>query len=401
MNKVFKLNPQINHEDSPKLPNEVDHKSLYTDLLTFSSENQGHWMQRSNKTGDLKNKEINADKVDVKLFESELEKLPSETQLRLKNELVGLGPLENLVSNVDIDEILVHGQSSISYELNGKLKTFEDLFLSNSSYQRIFEQITEGFFKSISYENPTGNGYWNGFRIHVIGPPIASEVQLSMRRIGGNKIKSLQELADRDFIRQDGLDLLYKAIDKKLNLLICGATSSGKTTLIQCLINECKNDRLLILEDSEELICPNSLSTSLICPTRKEQYSVQFSMKDLVKESLRMRPDRIVLGEARSDEAKDFIQALSTGHKGCISSIHALSCKDALTRLECLISQGASQWSTHVIRQLISTGVNLVVHVHKNQSGKREISSICEITSLEQNGFLLHEHYSSYTISKN
>ncbi len=378
-------------------------KKKYSELLCFNSEKQGHWMNHSKGVGfevGLSGKNENnisgeSSKIDIKLFESELEKLSDENQVRLKKELNGLGPLESLIQNADIDEILVHGQNAISYELNGKLYALEDRFLSSSSYHRIFETITEGFFKSISYENPTGNGYWNGFRIHVIGPPIAKEIQLSMRRIGGQKIKSLKELADRDFISEIGLTLLYQAIEKKLNILICGATSSGKTTLIQCLINECKEDRLLILEDSEELMCPNTLSTALICPTRKEQYSINFTMKDLVKESLRMRPDRIVLGEARSDEAKDFVQALSTGHKGCISSIHASSCKDALTRLECLVSQGASQWSPNVIRQLISVGVNWVIHVEKNKSGKREVTTISEITSLEQNGFLLHDLYKS------
>lgn len=374
-------------------------KDHYTKLLCYSSDQQGHWMNGETKNYKLNSSKdatvVDGDHIDLNIFESELQKFTDPVRFRLKNELVGLGPLEPLVINQDIDEILVHGPNAISYELHGQLFSSKDVFLSQSSYLRIFETITKGFFKSISYENPTGNGYWNGFRIHVIGPPIASEIQLSMRKIGGNKIKSLKELADRDFISERGLKLLHQAIDRKLNLLICGATSSGKTTLIQCLINECKNDRLLILEDSEELKCPNRLSTALICPTRKEQYSLEFTMKDLVKESLRMRPDRIVLGEARSDEAKDFIQALSTGHRGCISSIHASSGKDALMRLECLISQGASQWSTLVIRQLISVGVNWVIHVHKNANGKREISKISEITSLEQNGFLLHDLYSS------
>jgi pilus assembly protein CpaF len=137
------------------------------------------------------------------------------------------------------------------------------------------------------------------------------------------------------------------------------------------------------------------MSTSLICPTRSEQYCLNFSMKDLVKESLRMRPDRIVLGEARSDEAKDFIQALSTGHKGCLSSIHASSTKDALTRLECLIAQGAPNWSTPVIRQLIATGVQWIIHVEKTKDGLREVKTISEITSLEHNGFLLQDLYSS------
>lgn len=374
-------------EDNLDLSQNKNLETLYRKFLELCSKNQNHWAQ------DVQN--INFENLDLKSLEKPLLQIEEPYRTRIQNELFKLGPLEDLLKNSDVDEILIHGQKNISYEYKGKLYSYADYFLSESSYLRIFEIISGGFFKSISYENPTGNGYWSGFRVHVIGPPLCNEIQISLRRIGGQKIKSLLELKNRNFIKEHGLTLLCKALQTKVNILICGATSSGKTTFIQCLMNECLEDRFLILEDSEELSVPNAMSTALICPTRKEQYCLQFTMKDLVKESLRMRPDRIVLGEARSDEAKDFIQALSTGHKGCISSIHASSTKDALTRLECLIAQGAPNWSTPVIRQLIATGVNWIIHVEKNKDGLREVKTISEITSLEHTGFLLQDIYSS------
>ncbi len=360
-------------------------KEHFQTLLNLLSKNQTHWTHIST---DHLHKE-----QEQKLIQEYMHNLNTGVKIRLNNELFGLGPIEDLVHDIDVDEILIHGQDFINFERSGQLHKHSEYFLSESSFQRIFEIISYGFFKSISYENPTGNGFWNGFRVHAISPPLAKTIQISLRRIGGEKIRTLESLFNKGFINSQGLELIYKALKKKLNILICGATSSGKTTFIQCLMNQCPEDRFIILEDSEELYLPNTLSTALICPTRTEQYCISFAMKDLVKESLRMRPDRIVLGEARSDEAKDFIQALSTGHRGCIASIHAASPRDALIRLECLISQGAPNWSTPVIRQLICSGLNWVIHVEKNLQGQRVVKKISEITSLEHTGLLLHDLY--------
>lgn len=362
-------------------------KKHYQNILEVLSQHQNHWASQSMDVH--KNKES-------QLIEEQLQQFSDLDQIRLRQELYGLGPLENLISKADIDEILIHGQTAISYERQGQLYSLNDSFLSSSSFLRVFEMISNDFFKSISYENPTGNGYWKGFRVHVMAPPLSRDIQVSMRRIGGSKIKSLEQLAQLQFVAPSGLDIIFEALKMKKNILICGATSSGKTTFIQCLMNSCKEDRFVILEDSEELYLPNSLSTSLICPTRQEQYNLNFTMKDLVKESLRMRPDRIVLGEARSDEAKDYIQALSTGHKGCLASIHAASPKEALIRLECLISQGAPNWPPSTIRQLIASGLDLIIHVQKNNKGLRHIQTISEISSLEHNGILLHELYTQH-----
>lgn len=359
----------------------------YKQIMKKITDQKDHWNQFDNS----KNKITDKEKETVSNY---LSILPSALQLRLNQEIYGLGPLEKLIQDPSIDEILIHGPSTICFEQKGLLHVYFDSFYDESSFLRIFEKISDGFFKSISYENPTANGFWNNFRIHVIAPPLSKNIQISMRRIGGKKFKSLAELADKNFINESGLSLIHQAIDQKLNVLICGATSSGKTTFIQCLMNECPNDRFLILEDSEELYLPNRLSSALICPTRQEQYSTPFNMKDLVKESLRMRPDRIVLGEARSDEAKDYIQALSTGHRGCFSSIHAASARDALVRLECLIAQGAPNWTIQTIQKLIFSSIDLVLHIEKTSAGHRQVNSISKITSLEKNGFLLHEMYS-------
>ncbi len=367
----------------------VDFKSSvmhYREIMKTIVEQKNHWTQFN----ESRNHAVDPEKELVKGY---LDKLTPTLQKRLEQEIYGLGPLEELIQDQEVDEILINGLSKICFERSGLLKIYDDSFYDQSSFARIFETISDGFFKSISYENPTANGFWNNFRIHVIAPPLTKYKQISMRRIGGQKFKSLSELSNKKFVNKNGLELLLEALDKKLNLLICGATSSGKTTFIQCLMNECPDDRFVILEDSEELIPPNVLSSALICPTRQEQYSTVFSMKDLVKESLRMRPDRIVLGEARSDEAKDYIQALSTGHRGCFSSIHAASPRDALIRLECLIAQGAQNWTIETIQRLIFSSIDLVIHIEKSSGGMRELKSISKITSLEKNGFLLHEIY--------
>lgn len=376
--------------DSPLISNEArtlatdfsaDLQRHYDEILCFNKENLDHWTQSKSFENHVSKNKI----------EDLIKRYPKIYRRRLWNEIFSCGPIEDLIKDPTVDEILILGHNNISYERSGQLKVHQDKFLSETSFLRFFDIIARDFFKSISFENPTGNGFWNDFRVHIIGPPLADQIQVSMRRIGGSKIKSLKQLLERDYLNQDAYDLLIRGLQGKKNILICGATSSGKTTLIQCLINECVNDRLILLEDSKELEVPNTLSTSLVCPTRTEQYCLNFTMKDLVKESLRMRPDRIVLGEARSDEAKDFIQALSTGHRGCIASIHSSCARYALIRFECLISQGAPTWSEQVIKQLIHSGIDWIVYVEKNKDGKRYLKTLSEITSLEPTGFLLQD----------
>lgn len=308
---------------------------------------------------------------------------------RIINEFIGFGPLQDLLEDEAINEILIMGPKNIVYEKQGQLFLYHDCFLSEHSFLRIVDKLAKNFFKAISFENPTGNGHWRDYRVHIIAPPLSSVYNISLRKKAGFKLNSLEKLLTLKTMTQQEFDFLQNALVSRKNILVSGATSSGKTTFIQCLINDVSTERCLILEDTQELDLPNPYSTRLVCPARDEQYQISFSMQDLVKEALRMRPDRIILGEARGSEAKDYIQALSTGHRGCVASLHAANTKEALFRLECLILQGSPQWSTKVVRQLIASGIDIVVQLKRTKNGHRQITEMVKICGLEEEGLLL------------
>ncbi|MCO5114547.1 MAG: Flp pilus assembly complex ATPase component TadA [Bdellovibrionaceae bacterium] len=307
-----------------------------------------------------------------------------ELQNRILSEFNGMGPLESLLQRPDIDEIIVMGHDKIIYEAQGVLYPHSDIFLSERSFMRVLDVVSKSFFKAISYENPTGNGHWDHYRVHIIAPPLSPVYNLSLRKKGATKIKSLEQLIERQALTPPQSEVLQQLLVEKKNILVSGATSSGKTTFIQCMLNTLNHDRCLIIEDAQELDLPNTFSTRLLCPTREEQYGLSMSMSDLVKESLRMRPDRLILGEARGSEAKDYIQALSTGHRGCIASIHAAHPQEALLRLECLILQGAPEWSTKVVHQLMHSSIDYVIQLNKDITGRRHVQDIQRVSCLEE-----------------
>lgn len=276
----------------------------FEQVIQYISKNQNHW--NSHKEAHLQTQS------DKNLFYQALKVCPPSHRDRITQEFLGHGPLEPLINDLEVDEILLIGPQNIAFERHGVLQVLEAYFLSEMSFQRFVGKCTFSFMKALSYENPTGNGLWKEFRVHAIGPPLSGNPQVSLRRIGGLKIQSLDQLRELKTLNLQNQEILQNLIMTKKNILVSGATGSGKTTLIQCLINILKNERLLLIEDSQELSPPNFLSSSLTCPAREEQYIQFFPMKDLIKEALRMRPDRLVLGEIRSEEAKDYIQALNT-----------------------------------------------------------------------------------------
>lgn len=359
-------------------------KLFYEKVLCSISQKPTHWAAEKQQTS----------KFDPHEVQKILQKMECTKPQRIFNEFIHEGPLTHLLKDEEVDEILIIDKDTLCYEKKGSLHHLKDRFLSEHSYQRFVDNWTSSFMKSLSFENPTGNGRHKGFRVHAIAPPLSANIQLSLRRIGGHKFTSLEALYQCQMLDTKSLAICAQLLEGRKNILISGATSSGKTTFMQCLINNLKNERLLILEDSAELICPNPMSTSLCCPSRTEQYIQAFEMKDLVKESLRMRPDRIILGEARSSEAKDYIQALSTGHTGCLASIHAHSAQDALLRLECLILMGASNWNTQITKRLISNAIDYVIQIEKRpETNQRILKSIHQLSGLEENQILLDPVY--------
>jgi len=310
---------------------------------------------------------------------------------RFSSELFGLGPLDELIADESVTEILINGWKNILVESSQGVVKSPNHFLSDWSFDRVLQKILDEAQVKVDLEAPFSSFAWRSFRIHMVLPPLSqSGTLLSMRRIHRAESFQLDDLKEMGSISLEQNQILKEGLKQKKNMLIVGGTSSGKTTLLSALIKALpKTDRLLILEDTNEIQTPNDLSAKLL--TREIAPSLPaFSLGDLLKEALRMRPDRLVVGEVRGGEAKDLLMALSTGHEGSFATLHASKPQEALLRLEMLIQMGAPHWSLDSIRKLISLTIDWIVIIHKDE-GKRKIEGVYEITSLESVGFLIQK----------
>ena len=215
------------------------------------------------------------------------------------------------------------------------------------------------------------------FRAHVVAPPI-SPVEIVTLRCHLQEVVRLKQYKENNIINDQQMEWLEKLIHERKNLLLIGSTGSGKTTLLNSLIQAIGNKhRLVILEDTPEIVPANSLSTKLLTRDKVHNSNQEISLQELVRQSLRMRPDRLVLGEVRGAEAKDLLMALATGHPGSLGTIHAETAPQALYRLEMLIQMGAPQWSVTAIRQLIQMSLSHLVVIKKTRSkamARRDLS---------------------------
>src|SRR5690606_28842673 len=217
------------------------------------------------------------------------------------------------------------------------------------------------------------------------------DYNLSIRK-HRSKQWTTDELVLNNSITEAQLRFVQIAIKERKNFLVVGATGTGKTTFLNCCLSLIsQNERIIIIEDTPELLVPNSLSSKLL--TRKDSQGLltPIELTDLIKESLRMRPDRLVLGEVRGPEAKDLLLALSTGHEGSIGTLHAVSAQEALIRLEMLIQLGAPQWNLDAIRRLIYFSLDYIICLERDQTGRRSVNSIYKLSGLESFGFLIEK----------
>jgi pilus assembly protein CpaF len=316
--------------------------------------------------------------------------LDPKLQRRVLEEFTGHGPLASLISDTEISEVIVNGFDSIWFEKGGKLLPHLDRFASPQSYSQFLARFCHQAQVHCTLERPMTDGQFLDFRLHLISEELTrAEPALSLRRhpVNAWTLSRLQEIG---WASESGIEELRRMIHRQENFLVVGTTGSGKTSVASALLGELKeNERVIIIEDTSELQCPNTISTKLL--TRKETHSslCEINQAELLKQSLRMRPDRLVLGEVRGSEAKDLLMALSTGHAGSFATLHASDPHQALLRLEMLIQLGAPFWSLDAIRNLIFLSLQKIVIVEKTTAGQRRLSGIYSLSSRESSGILI------------
>ena len=317
--------------------------------------------------------------------------LPKETIDRWAEELYGSGPLKKLLDDPDVTEIIVQGHEHIVFEKHGHLDLINDSFLSALTYRNFIFRIMQEAEVRTDFQQPCVDGQWRGFRLHLIQKPLVTyDFHLTLRRQQAIAF-TLEDLKDKDMISSEQKLQLEHIVKSKLNAIVIGSTGSGKTTLLNALLQEAHKDRIVALEDTKELKMPNDKSVSLLTRFDSQGHLKNFDLGDLLRQSLRMRPERLVVGEIRGGEATQLLMALATGHQGSFGTLHADDPWQALLRLEMLVQMGAPQWAVQSIRQLILQSVNVIIVVeHQNQ--KRKLKGIYQIASLEPYGFLLEPY---------
>ncbi len=319
----------------------------------------------------------------------ERERLVNDVQ----HELFGLGPLEPLLGDPTISDILVNSHRKIYIERRGKLEVTNVAFKDDEHLMRVIERIVSSVGRRIDESSPMVDARLkDGSRVNAIIPPLSIDGPvLSIRRFGTDPLR-ISALIENRAITKDIADMMDMCVKAKLNVLISGGTGAGKTTLLNALsafIPE--TERIVTIEDSAELQLQQPHVVRLETRPPNIEGRGEVSQRDLVKNALRMRPDRIVIGEVRGGEAIDMLQAMNTGHDGSLTTIHANTPRDALSRLETMIQMTGMRLSDRAMRQQIASALNMVVQVARLSDGTRRVTSISEITGMEGDTITMQE----------
>ncbi|MBE3603180.1 CpaF family protein [bacterium] len=303
----------------------------------------------------------------------------------IKNELLGLGPLEPLLWDDDVSDILVNGPNQVYVERQGKLYLTDVRFTDDQHLMLIIDRIVSQVGRRVDEASPMVDARLaDGSRINAIIPPLALDgPSLSIRRFG-KKRYTIDDLIDKETITADAVEFLQAIVKARLNVLVCGGTGSGKTTMLNCMSSFIPVDeRIVTIEDSAELVLQQPHVVRLETRPPNVEGKGEVTQRELVKNCLRMRPDRIIVGEVRGGEVFDMLQAMSTGHDGSIATVHANTPRDALQRLEMMMLLSGASIPQRAMRQQIASALNMVVHVSRLSDGSRKVMKISEITGME------------------
>ena len=303
----------------------------------------------------------------------------------MENEVLGYGPLEPFLQDPTVSDILVNSYRRIYVERYGKLELTEGRFKDDSHLRKIIEKIVSAVGRRVDESVPMVDARLpDGSRVNAIIPPLAIDgPSLSIRRFAVDPLE-LDDLIKLETIPAQFSDLLMAIVKARLNVLISGGTGTGKTTTLNVLSRFIpEGERIVTIEDSAELQLKQEHLVRLETRPSNIEGKGEITARDLVRNSLRMRPDRIIVGEVRGAEVLDMLQAMNTGHDGSLTTIHANAPRDALMRLETLMAMTGINITTEAVRRYISSALNVLIHIGRLVDGSRKIVSIQEITGME------------------
>jgi pilus assembly protein CpaF len=307
-------------------------------------------------------------------------------------EVIGLGPIEPLFRDKTVSDILVNGPRDIYVERRGKLQRVLASFRNDAPLLAVIDRIVSRVGRRVDESSPMVDARLpDGSRVNAIIPPLAVDGPvLSIRRFGAELTPD--RLVELGAMTQDMLTLLAGCVKARLNILVSGGTGSGKTTLLNALSSYIPGtERVVTIEDAAELRLQQEHVVRLETRPPNAEGRGEVAMRELVKNALRMRPDRILIGEVRSAEALDMLQAMNTGHEGSLTTVHANSARDALSRLETMILFAGTALPDRAMREQISSALDLIVQVSRLSDGTRRVLSITEVTGMEGDMVSLQE----------
>lgn len=335
----------------------------------------------------------------VILQKAEKEYIPLNLKLQIKERVFhsvrGYDCLEEILKQEDISEVMINGYKEIFIERNGKLEVWQHSFSSEEKYMDVIQQIVAGCNRIVNESSPIVDARLeDGSRVNVVLPPIALNGAVMTIRRFPKDTYGLQQLIAMGMLSKEIAEVLQILIQSRYNIMISGGTGSGKTTFLNALANTIpKNERIITIEDSAELQIweiPNLVRLEVRNANVEGWNAIH--IKDLIRCALRMRPDRIIVGEVRGEEALDMLQAMNTGHNGSLSTGHANSAIDILYRLETMVLMGIDM-PLLAIRQQIASAIDIIVHIGRQPDGSRKVLEVAEVVGIPEGEIKLHALY--------
>ena len=314
----------------------------------------------------------------------------------VEDEVAGLGPLAPLLRDPTIDDIIVNGHNHVYIERGGLLERADTRFQDDAHLMNIIQRIVGPIGRRVDEATPFVDARLrDGSRVNIVIPPIALDGPMVSIRKFRVQAMSMDDYVERQTMSADMAAYLSLAVASRLNILVCGGTGAGKTTMLN-LLSSCidERERLITIEDAAELQLRQAHVVRLETRAASVDGSREVTARELVRNALRMRPDRIILGEVRGAEAVEMLQAMSTGHDGSMATLHGNSARDGLARLEMLLGMAGMQNDQRSLRRFVANSIHIVVHIQRLANGSRRVMAVSELTGVEGDSYLLNELFS-------